>query len=76
MTMVAKAGGYIGLPFKGYRGETQGETLSFTLFNLVVDALIFHWVMVVAATEEGTEGIGMLIRDLTAYFNANDGISA
>ena len=28
LTMVVRAGGYFGLPFKGYRGMTQGDHLS------------------------------------------------
>ena len=66
LTMVAKAGGYFGRPFKGYQGVTQGETLSPTIFNVVVDAVIRHWVMVVTPTEAGTGGLGLTIIDLEA----------
>ena len=62
--MVARAGGYYGPSFKVYRGFTQGDPLSPTLFNVVVDAIICHWVTVAAATKEGTEGLGLLIQDL------------
>ena len=34
LTMVARAGGYFGLPFKGYRGVTQGDPLSPTLLKV------------------------------------------
>ena len=51
--MVARAVRYLVLPFKGYRVVTQRYTLSPTLFNVVVDAFIRHWVTVVSATEEG-----------------------
>ena len=50
LTMVARAGGYYGLPFKGYHKVTQGYPLSFTLFNLVVDAVILQWGTLVEAT--------------------------
>ena len=53
LTMVARAGGYFGLPFKGYCRVMQGEPLSPTLFNVVMAAVIRHWVTVVATTEEG-----------------------
>ena len=49
--MVAKIGGYFAPPFKGYLGVTQGDPLSPTVFNVVVDALIRHWVTVLAPTE-------------------------
>ena len=51
LNMVAKAVGFFGHPFKGYQGVTQGYPLYPTIFNLVVDALIRHWVTVVTPTE-------------------------
>ena len=39
LTMVARAGGYYGEDFKGERGVTQGELMSPTIFNVVVDAV-------------------------------------
>ena len=33
------------------------------LLNVVVDDVIHNWVMVAAATEEGTDGIGLFIQD-------------
>ena len=41
--MMAKAGGYFGSTFKGYRGITQGKPLSPTIFNVIVEAVIRHW---------------------------------
>ena len=43
-TMVARAGGYYGDGFKGVRGVTQGDPLSPTIFNVVVDAVVRHCV--------------------------------
>ena len=37
--MMSQAGGYYGAPFKGYQGVTQGDTLSPTLFSVVVEAV-------------------------------------
>ena len=54
LTMVARDSRYFCLYFKGYHGVTQGDPLPPTLFNVVVDTVIRHWVTVVAATEEGT----------------------
>ena len=42
-TMAARSGGYYGTAFKGDRGVTQGDPLSPTLFNVVVDAVVRHW---------------------------------
>ena len=44
LTMVARAGGYYGTAFGGERGVTQGDPLSPTIFNVVVDAVVRHWV--------------------------------
>ena len=42
--MVARAGGYYGTSFGGERGVTQGDPLSPTIFNVVVDTFVRHWV--------------------------------
>ena len=44
LTMVARAAGYYGMSFGGDRGVTQGNPLSPTIFNVVVDAVVRHWV--------------------------------
>ena len=43
LTMAARSGGYHGTAFKGSRGVTQGDPLSSTIFNVVVDAVVRHW---------------------------------
>ena len=43
LTMAARAGGYYEAAFKGARGVTQGNPLSPTIFNEVVDAVVRHW---------------------------------
>ena len=44
-TMVARAGQYYGTGFKGARGVTQGDPLSPTIFNVVVDVVVRHWLL-------------------------------
>ena len=44
LTTVARAGGYYEEYFKGAQGVTQGDPLSPTIFNVVVDAVVRHWV--------------------------------
>ena len=46
------------------------------LFNVFVDVVISQWVTVLAATEDGREGVGLSIRDLAAYFYAKNGLVA
>ena len=72
--MVAKAGGYFGRPFKGCQGVIQGDPLYSTIFNVVMDAVIHHLVMVVTPSEAETGGLGMTIIDLAAYLYADDGL--
>ena len=59
-TMVARAGGYYRTGFKGARGVTQGDPFFPTIFNVVVDAVVFHWVtLAVEAVEPpGERGAG------------------
>ena len=61
LTMVARAGGYCWGEFKGARGVTKGYPLSPTIFNVVVDAVVRHWVTMALAGaekrgERGDEG--------------------
>ena len=42
--MVTRAGGYYGDAFKGNQGVTQGNPLSPTIFKVVVDVVVRHWV--------------------------------
>ena len=44
LTMVARSAGYYGTVFGGERGVTQGDPLYPTIFNVVVDAVVRHWV--------------------------------
>ena len=52
---------------------SQGRRILWTS-NIVVDAVICHWVMVVMQTEAGTGGLGLTIIDLAAYFYADNGL--
>ena len=54
----------------------QDNPLSPTVFNVVVDAVILHWVTVVTPSEAGTGGLGLTIIDLEAYFYANNSLVA
>ena len=56
--MVARAGSYYREAFKGDRGVTQGNPLSPTIFNVVVDAVVRHWIegLVAETAEKGETG--------------------
>ena len=60
-TMVARAGSYYGKGFMVGRGVTQGDPLSPTIFNVVVDAVVRHWLTIAVQeaerrVERGREG--------------------
>ena len=74
MTMVARAGGYYGEEFKGAWGMTQGDPLSPTIFNVVVDVVVHHWVtMALNEAEKRGGGEG---RNQAALLYADDGMVA
>ena len=74
--MVTRAGGYYGAAFKGERGVTQGDLLSPTIFNVVVDAVVCHWVTDVIADAEERGELGKEGRHQAALFYAADGMVA
>ena len=76
LTLVTKSCRYFGLLFKGYRGVTQGDPLSPTIFNVVMYSIIRHWVTVMTPAEAGTGGLGLTIIDLAAYLYDDDGLVA
>ena len=67
-TMVARAGRYYGTGFKGGRGVTQGEPLSPTIFNVVVDAVVIHLVALELEEVEKRGGRGEEGRHQSALF--------
>ena len=74
LTMVARACCYYGEAFKGARGVTQGDPLPPTIFNVVVDVFVRHWIEgLVTETEEKVE-TGREGRHQSAVFYAGDGM--
>ena len=74
LTMVAREGCYYATPFKGSRGVTQGNIISPTIFNILVDVVIRHWEMVMAEEEEVPERFGRAVQNLAVLFYADEGI--
>ena len=58
LRMIFHACGYYGVDFQGFCGMTQGDPLSPTIFNLVVYAVVRHWISLVAGGMEGKYGRG------------------
>ena len=72
LTMVARARGYYGTAFKGERGVTQGNTLSPTIFNVVVDVVVRHWVFGLVDKAEAKGETGREGRHQLAVFYADN----
>ena len=58
LTMVARAGGHYGEALKGTWGVTQGDPLLPTIFNVVVDGVVRHWVTMALEEAENRGGEG------------------
>ena len=73
--MAARLGGYYGEAFKGERGVTQGDPLSPTIFNVVMDVVVRHWLEGLKADKEekGAKEGGSISR---RYFTRMTGWSA
>ena len=56
--MMARAGKYYGVPFQGTHGVTHGDPIYPIILNMVVDAVIWNWVTIVAGEEAEPEGFG------------------
>ena len=74
--MAERAGGYYGTAFRGDRGVTQGDPLSPTIFNVVVDAVVRHWLMGVVAESEARVDLKQDGRHQAVLFYADDGMVA
>ena len=74
LTMVARAGGYYRTAFGGERGVTQGDPLSPTIFNVVVDVIVWHWVNGAMEETEARGEMGREGRHQAALFYADDGM--
>ena len=74
--MVAQAGGYYGTTFRGKRGVIQGNPLSPTIFNVVVDVVVRHWVQGVIEEAEAHGELRQEGRHQESLFYADDGMVA
>ena len=72
--MMDRAGHYGRTLFKGHIVVTQGDTISPTIFNMVVDLVIHYWVILVARKESGLYGFGRSVQWLSDFFYADNGL--
>ena len=76
MRLVATAGGYYGLAFQVFGGVTQGVSLSPTIFNVGVGAVVRHWFDVMVESADKQSGRGQEGRHQNALFYVNGGMVA
>ena len=65
--MVCRAAGYYGQPFTAGRGVMQGGPLSAKLFNIVVDAVVWEWMLQLWQDEDHDDG---MVEEFMATFFA------
>ena len=56
--VVPNSGKYYGCPFRTGRGVTQGDPVSPTIFNIVVDAVVRDYLQEVCGPQEYQHGFG------------------
>ena len=74
--MVARAGGCYRVAFKGDPGVTQVDPLSPTIFNVVLDVLVRHWVELVVEDVDERGKSGKEGRHQDSLFYADNGMVA
>ena len=74
--MVARVGGCYGAALTGAWGVTQGDPLPPTILNVVMDAVLHHWVSVMVEGSEERGERGQEGMHQNALFYADDGMVA
>ena len=64
------------MEFTGDWGVTQGDLLSHTIFNSVMDLVALHWLSVIVKVEEEWGRRGQGVRHNNYLFYADDGMVA
>ena len=70
--MVARDGGCYGRPFKRYWGVTQWGPVSPTIFNTVVDTVVWAMLQEVCGPQEAQHALGWVEGDQDIVFYAED----
>ena len=72
--MAAKAGGYYGSGYQGFKGATQGDLLSPTIFNVVVDVVVRDWAKAMVEGADEQSGHRQYGRHQNALFYLENGM--
>ena len=70
------SGRYYSNPFMVIIGMMQGDHLTYTIFNIVLDVFIPLWDTVVTVEESVLEGFGGVVQTLYAFFYMDDRLLA
>ena len=74
--MVSMARRYYGAPFTVSIVVTQGNPLSPTISNIVVDAVIYQWLAVLDGEDTCPQGFGRAVKKLAILFYADNNLLA
>ena len=74
--MVAKVGVEYKLAFQGFRGAMQEDPLSPTIFNVVIDVVVRHWLDLMVGSADKQSRHRQEVRHQNALFYADDGMVA
>ena len=72
--MVSRTESYYGTQLMGHQRVTQWDTISPTIFNMLFDAVIYHWVIMVAEEEAGPYGFRRVVQWMAEFFYADYGL--
>eukprot|EP00978_Attheya_sp_CCMP212_P016906 scaffold44614_cov73-Attheya_sp.AAC.3 len=72
--IVAKASGYHGESFSATQGVTQGDPVSPTIFNIMVDAVVRYWLSLVCGENVAANGLGYEVKEKYVIFYADHGL--
>ena len=72
--MVDCVGRYYRKAFQGFRGITQGDLLSLTISSVALDALVRHWVSLLAVGSGCPDGWGREVLHCSTFFYADNAL--
>ena len=70
--MVAIERGYYDAPFKGLWGVTQRVPLSSNLFNVILEMVVRHWMIILVEGSAVPEVFNCTVHPISAFFYTND----
>ncbi len=74
--LVCRAGGNYRKPSNAKRGVTQGDPLSFLMFDVCVDVVLREWLYQMLDENATQDGISNQVAEILVAFYVNDGLIA